>query len=443
MTTLQLSPGSGASPNRMALRAALLALLVGASAVRLLSVLEGNPMDAVASDAARHWVSGIRPLDPSPMTAIDPVLYQIYLATLAKLTAGQPLLVAYWTALLSLVGPWLWYRFLRELLPDREVALSGWVLLSALPSWVTIYSHFMQETLMLPLLGLALWMTMRCRRKGGTRAFVIALGCWLAAGLTRGICLPLAAVALGWLWLQQPDKGRRVVASVVLLLLILAPLAGRSWTIMRVLSPHGWGQLAAIYQLSGAKAIEVEFTRSAGRERWNYRFVSPAADDQPLMPLASTPTARDGVLRFSIDLDAGARDWQAVRASLPPLTLERYLSSTGENLIHLMVADSWPDRTGEGVLVRVSGLMRWIWLPLLAGCIVLGALRWRALRAAPLVPALVLTWLLMQGLYPLAPNEGRYRKPVEGLLICQVLWFITPRRRAVSGAASLPIGRTL
>ena len=80
----------------------------------------------------------------------------MYVALLAKFTLKIPALVAYCTALLSLAGPWLWYRFFRELQSSKTLALAGWACLSFLPSWIAIYGYFMQETLMLPLLGAAL-----------------------------------------------------------------------------------------------------------------------------------------------------------------------------------------------------------------------------------------------------------------------------------------------
>jgi hypothetical protein len=203
------------------------------------------------------------------MSAIDPIGYQLYIGALGKLTVKYSLLIAYWTSLLSLCGPWLWYRFLRELLPDRDWALTGWVILAALPSWSAIYSYFMQETLMLPLLGAALWATWRSRRKRDTASFIVAAGVWLLAGLTRGICFPLAAVAMTWLWVTQSDKSVKAVSSTILLLAVLGPLAGRSWSIARLVSPHGVGQLAHIYQLAGTSGIAFDFTRRQGSEHWS------------------------------------------------------------------------------------------------------------------------------------------------------------------------------
>ena len=103
-----------ASTDRI-VRAVLLFLLILASGYRVWLVFAYNPMDWVFSDPARHWYAGTHPLDTAPMAAIDPMLYGAYLSVMAKFTAGSPILVAYWTALLSLSCPWIWYRFLREL----------------------------------------------------------------------------------------------------------------------------------------------------------------------------------------------------------------------------------------------------------------------------------------------------------------------------------------
>ncbi|HSW05124.1 hypothetical protein [Aquabacterium sp.] len=422
------------------LRAVLLSLLLLACGYRVWLIVQYNPMDHLWSDPGRHWSIGTRPLDTTPMSAIDPIGYQIYIGILAKITVKQALLVAWWTALLSLAGPWLWYRFLRELLPDRDWALAGWVVLAALPSWSVIYGYFMQETLMLPLLGLALKATWRCRRKADTASFVVAVAIWLAAGLTRGICLPLAAVAMTWLWFAQDGKLPKAAASAVLLLAILGPLAGRSWTLARLISPHGIGQMVHLYHQSGARSIEIEFSRRGGTDRWRYGFTSPAADEAPLAPLSAWRSRREGTVRFAIDLDAGRRDWQAAAARLPPWDASRLAWLTGDNLMRLFFGGSWPDSNRERMIGEVNYASRWLWAPLSLACLVLTVVCWRQQRER-LLPALILTWFVVQGLVPLVPNEGRYRKPFEGLLLAQCLLLgatLSQRRRSAAGDAFKP-----
>ena len=36
-----------------------------------------------------------------------------------------------------------------------------------------------------------------------------------------------------------------------------------------------------------------------------------------------------------------------------------------------------------------------------------------------MLPSLILAWFVVQGLIPIVPAEGRYRKPLEGLLVAQ------------------------
>lgn len=420
MNVLQALLDPTASTRRRLLRALLLGLLVLACGYRVWLVFQYNPIDHLWSDPGRHWNNGARPLDTAPMAAIDPIGYQIYVAVLAKITVKQALLVAYWTAALSLAGPWFWYRFLRELLPDRDWALAGWVVLAALPSWSVIYGYFMQETLMLPLLGLALKATWRCRRKADTASYVLALAVWLAAGLTRGICLPLAAVAMAWLWVAQQGKLPRAAASAALLLAILGPLAGRSWTLARLISPHGIGQMVHLYHVSGARSIEIDFFRRGGTEHWRYGFTSPAADEAPLAPLSDWRSRREGTLRLSVDLDAGARGWEAAAAGLAPLDAARLAWLTGDNLIRLFFGGSWPDTDRDRVIGNINYASRWLWAPLSLACLVGTLACWRRQRER-LLPALMLTWFIVQGLVPLVPNEGRYRKPFEGLLLAQCL----------------------
>ncbi len=347
------------------------------------------------------------------------------------------MLVAYWTVLLSLLTPWLWYRFLRELLPSRDWALAGWVLLAALPSWSAIYCFFMQETLMLPLLGAALWTTWRCRRKRDTGSFLLAAGVWILAGLTRGICIPLAAVAMSWLWLTQGDKAKKAAFSMIVLLAVLGPLAGRSWYLVRQISPHGLGTMSYLYAKAGTRTMSLDITRSGGAEYWRYEFLNPAMNNAPFEPLSHWRGPREGHAHFNIDLDAGRRDWVAASDDLPPWTLRRFSVLTGDNLINLFFPPSWPEMHMPGSAGLLNLWIRWIWAPLTIVCLL-----WAVARRKPererLLPALLLTWVLFQGILPISVNEGRYRKPFEGLLFAECLLLAAGARRTRSGKDVVP-----
>ena len=108
-------------------------------------IVEFNPILQIWSDPGRHWEQGIDTLRFDPMSQTDAVGFQLYIAALAKLTLKIPELVAFYTILLAICAPWIWYRFLRELQPSKNAALVGWALLSITPSWISIYGYFMQR----------------------------------------------------------------------------------------------------------------------------------------------------------------------------------------------------------------------------------------------------------------------------------------------------------
>lgn len=400
--------------------------------LRVDQVFSYNPMEHIWSDPQRHWEQGTETLRRDPMSLTDPVMYQIYIGVLAKLTLGEPILVALYTALLACLTPWIWYRFARELLPGRLQATAVWALLSLLPSWITIYSYFMQETLLLPLLGASLYASWRCRRKQTLASFLLMVGLWALAGLTRGIAIPLAAVVTTWLWLLQPQKLAKAGYSLALLVLLMGPLAYRSHAAMNLISPHGIGQLVSLYLRSGNREIQVQYLRGDGA-RWSYWFGSPSTGEKPLAPLSEWTTAREGVVRARIHIDNGAEDWDKALARYP-LTLQRYLSLTGENLVYLFFGSSWPDNNRERLLEQVNHHSRWVWAPLTLLLLIGTLLCWRRLRGARLFAVVLGTWVLVQGILPIAVNEGRYRKPAEGLLLVQALLVASAlRRRAPAG----------
>jgi len=392
-------------------------LIILGCCYRLWLVYAYNPMDHIWSDPERHWVQGIDARRDDPLALMDPILFQLYIGVLAKLTLGIPKLVAFYTSALSLVTPWLWYRFLRELQPSRNLALLGWAILAWLPSWAAIYSYFMQETLMLPLLGAALWATWRCRRKADLPAFILAALLWTLAGLTRSICLPIGLLALVWLWAAQGDKARRAAVSVILLALVFGPLTVRSLNRAHLVAPHGIGGLNALYARSGGFEINIEFKRQGAG--WGYGFGSPSVGARPFEPFSDWHTSREGVARFRIDLDKGTEDWDAEQAKLD-LDLPRYLWLTKENLIFLFFSESWPDTNRERLIGEINHQLRWIWAPLTLAGLILTLRLWRRQRER-MLPALILVWFLVQGLSLVAVNEGRYRKPFEGLLVAQLI----------------------
>lgn len=403
-------------------RVLLYALIVVGGLIKVVYIYTYNPVDHIFSDPERHWVQGIDVLRRDLMAFTDPIGYQIYVGLLAKFTLKMPELVAYSTSLLALLTPWLWYRFLREVQPNKTLALAGWAFLSLLPSWTSIYAYFMQETLLLPLLGAALWATWRCRRKRDAASFGIMIFLWIAAGLTRGIAIPMAAVACTWVWLEQDKKFSKAFYSILIFLFILGPLTARSYYMVRHFAPHGMGHMNVIYAQSGKKVIEVD-VKDVGR----WIFGSPSTGAKPFAPFSDWSTQRTGTVDVKVDLTKGYTDWKAALNDIH-MSPSDYAWILKENLIFLFFADSWPDIRAGRLVDDIQSVMRWLWAPLFVGVIVLLAINARKLRGQWLLPSMIAAWFIVQGVIPIAINEGRYRKPIEGLLVAQLVVLASMRR---------------
>ena len=394
--------------------------------IRFYSVFDSNPAGNLWSDPQRHWEQGIDVLRSDPMSQIDPVIYQVYVGIIAKLSLGIPELVGFYTFLLSCLTPWVWYRFFRELQPDKTVALAGWAFFSVYPVWIGIYSYYMQETLMLPLLGASLYLTWRCRRKQTVSSFTLMVLVWVLAGLTRGICIPMAAVAVSWLWFCQSERTVKAVYSVIVLSLILGPLAIRSYNTMNILAPHGIGYLNVIYAQSGKKEILIDFERDGAV--WTYGFASPSIGSTPLSPLSDWSSSREGQVRLAVDTRKGMQDWNAGMKS-QQVSLQKYIWISGENLIYLFFGESWPDSNRETTLGNLNYHSRWLWSPLFIVCLIWAVARLRRREPVSMLPALIAVWLLFQVFLMISVNEGRYRFPLTGLLIGQVVFLVGTRKR--------------
>ena len=381
-------------------------------------IIEFNPLHHIFSDTQRHWEQGIDVLRFDPMSQTDPVVFQLYIASLAKLTLKIPELVAFYTILLAIITPWVWYRFMRELQPSKNAALLGWAALSLVPSWISIYGYFMQETLLLPLLGMTLYATWRCKRKNTTATFMLMVALWILTGLTRGVIIPMAAVACTWLWLAQDKKIEKAAWSLLLLGLIMGPLTYRSFNIMHIFAPHGVGHMNMVYARSGALSIEMQYDREGAR--WGYIFQSPAAEAKPFAPFSDWQSQRKGRAYAFVDVDNGMVDWDKAFEKYP-LTLDKYLWMTRYNLILLFFTESWPDSNRARTLGEINYQTRWVLLLLFLGCIVTAAFKWPQQKHYLLLPSLILTWFIVQGLLPISVNEGRYRMPLIGLVIA---WMV-------------------
>jgi hypothetical protein len=275
-------------------------------------------------------------------------------------------------------------------------------------------------------MGASLWQTVRARRRRTLSSFGALVTLWSLTAMTRGIGAPLGAMASLWVWLYQPRRIQAAAAAGIIILLFSVPIAIRNHRYLHLWSPLGSGWPSQIYTESGYQEIVLDLLFEEGSTA-NYGFKSTSLCVKPLAPLSDWESNRSGLLHVSIDTREGARDWRAAYRQYAVRGAAR-LRFRWENLVLVMLGPSWPDNNPEYLIDRLELEMRWIWLPLFLLSLIGGALRYRALLARPLLPALIGVWFLFQGVSLLAINEGRYRKPLEGLLIAELLVLLDSER---------------
>ena len=402
-------------------------LVFSGTAVRLVNALQKNPMDALFSDPLRYWEYATDGLFSLPMAAVDPIGYQIWLGGVAKLTLGDPLAVGIYAGLLSAATPWIWYRFARELLSNKQLALLVFAVLALLPSWIAIFSYFMNETLLLPLLGAALWLTWRALRLGTTSAMCLAVVVWMFACMTRIVALPAAIVSIVAMISAFPPRLFRGMAALAIALALAVPVAYRTYQIIRVPSPFGYSAFNQIYWESGARSIDVHLSKDGGRYLVNYHFESPSMFEDVLSPLLHWHSRRSGTVEVWVDLDRGTADWNREMLRHWP-ALKDTIRLWSENLIFLGFGRSWPDSNPYVPIGRIQAGMRWIWVPLLIFVCCLNGIYLYRYRAMPLIVLITVGLWAVCLFAPSAVIEGRYRKPLEGLTIINAIWFFDKTR---------------
>lgn len=410
--------------NANGLEQLLITMIVLAYGVRAWQIWRYNPMQHLWSDPLRHWTQASETLQSGPMAFFDPVGYQLWLSVVQKITLGLPELVAVYAIALSFLTPWLWYRALRETVASKMLGLLGWAALAWSPSWIAIFSYFMTETLFLPLLGLSLWLTCRAERKKSDAALYLAVLAWSLTIMTRGIAAPMAGAALLLVWIKCPNKIKLAIGSLLLITLLFLPLAYRNHHAVGMWSPLGNAWLTRVYAVSGKSQIHLNLQR--GGAAWFYGYSSPSMESKPFAPLSKWTSKRTGIVAVPADLNHGGQDWSAA-FSINQAPDKAWLY--WENIIYLMCEKSWPDDDPTQIIARAQTNQRWLWPPLFVLVLFWSLASWRQCAKRPVTIAVLTVWLIFQAGFLLAVNEGRYRKPAEGLVLVQLLLLIDNRYR--------------
>ncbi len=189
-------------------------LIVVGSCIRVLVCFQHNPLDYLWSDPLRHWLNAGRFPKGGYMAAADPILYQVYLFGLRKLTGDNRILIALASAALSVLMPWTYYRAARDFGLRKIPALWVWALIVWTPSLIAIYHYIMMETLA-PGSGRSRTLDdgpLPAERRKSSFSDLRFL--WTLACLTKPTVIPLAGVCLLWAGgsglLRSRISGRRL-----------------------------------------------------------------------------------------------------------------------------------------------------------------------------------------------------------------------------------------
>ena len=397
------------------------ALVVVGSGLRVLWAVTHPPTDFVYSDAERHLFNATHPLETNPFAAIDPPAYELWLSLIARITLGNRAALGIYAALLSLAAPFVWFLFARTVLQRKVPALWFWAALTWLPSWVGIFSYFFNETILIPFMGLSLWLTARERPDTPARWIGLNLS-WILTCLTRIIALPIAAVAMAFAIRRVRHPVRRTLIAAVVWVCTLTPFALRSYQIIHIAAPFGLPYPHHIYWESGARDIYLHLTSPSHGTTFHYNFTAASAFDEPFHPLSNYEPRPGGRADVFVNLDLGAKDWQAAASAYAP-SFSRRLHLYGENALLFLLADSWPDGHLDFVWENAAYHLHWIWVAIVLGAVVGSAIYIYRNRSLHLVPALALVSFLVPLFSNAGVMEARFRKPLEGIFILALFWL--------------------
>jgi hypothetical protein len=337
--------------------------------------------------------------------------------------------ITFSAAILCASLPALWYLFSREIMP-KTAALITAILIGITPSLLTIYRFFANETLLLPLMALAFYLSIRCYKTKNSHLFIAAGVVWFLAGLTRVIAFPPAILCIVFLLFSLQQR----VKPALLLLLLITPLAGFvAWSKQEVLGYYtivGAPEINQVYARSDAKRLRIFYEKES--KGW---FQSPALFTMPLTPLSDWMVHKSHDIAFiHINPKEGKNYWDRALND-HPFTWHGLTKHMLNNVIFLFFGPSWPEVNppswesyeSSSAEQWLNRNIRWIWLPLFL--FVLFGVKMPRQGIEKYFPLLTLGMFLLLSIQYTSVLEGRYRKPLEPMLIISAsLVFIEIRK---------------
>src|SRR5690606_31911705 len=115
------------------------------------------------------------------------------------------------------------------------------------PSFLGVDSFFMTETLFLDLMALAVWLTLRARRKKILSSFSLASFIWILASFTRIVVLPFGGLLIAYMLIAFRHKFRMGLVPLGMFIAVAIPASWHSYQQLHVAAPLGFASLNKIY----------------------------------------------------------------------------------------------------------------------------------------------------------------------------------------------------
>lgn len=414
-------------------------LWYGLLVFRFMVPIYDSPMGHLFSDPLRHWKNGINLLNPDIMGSIDPKLYQLYLFLVYHLSFDRPEAIAVFSGALCVAMAVVWYLACREIFSPLTARIIG-CLIAACPSFTALYTLFINETLMLVLMGAATWTSLRSLNATTSpqrhRWRTAAICCWVLACYTRSMMIPLAGAFIWYLLYKIPQKRWQMAGFTLLITVLIALPAGwHSWQKLNVFAPFGFRQLNEFYFYTGSKNFEID------TEQGVYGFSSPSFYYPVGMPFFEYESCRiEQKITGYIDTRHGLRDWDSTLDKVKALyDWDKFWCGLRENFVFLIAGNSWPDSAvqwGYSWIYYLNFHLRWMWAPMMLMLLAKAPfVRRREEEHLILCCALGLMLLLLFQMTVM--NEGRYRKPVEILLMLCCGILLAPRTETIKPEITL------
>ena len=399
---------------------------------RVAAVLWRSPLDWLVSDGMRHWENGLLLWRPGVTQVFDPLLYQVWIAFCQAAWGDSRIGIAIMTSLLSLSLPLFWYLFARLVLPERSLALIACAVIEWFPTTLFSDCYFMNEALLLPILGMALWLNARFLKRPSLPAILLCALAWGLAMQTKTVAIPLGFAAIMFS-LFKVRRIRYLVPAMLLIGCLSIPQAIRGYSVLNVYSPFALSPFNATYFISGAKAVNFNVL---GYGRWE--FSSPSLYEYALSPLSDWQSLRKGTVFLEVDPSRGGADWRSENERVARENINFRPALVAENIIFMFFGHEWPESHRDNLAGMICLWSRWIWVPIAVFNLFAGA-GFLLYRKWEFLPFVAVTLLLALVLQQSGVSEGRYRKPLEPLLVVSTIFFMVQlRRRVWSGKHGFP-----